>query len=57
MAMLHRVSVSPLLRSAIGKRTFHGSAILSIKAGDAFPDVELMEDRRVPAVFSRRNIL
>ncbi|KAF8247700.1 Redoxin [Wilcoxina mikolae CBS 423.85] len=44
--MLHR-RASPLLRSALtnnGKRTFHRSSILSIKAGDAFPDVELMED-------------
>jgi hypothetical protein len=57
MAMMHRVSVSPLLRSAIGKRTFHGSAKVSIKAGDAFPDVEVMEDRRVPAACSRRNHL
>jgi len=43
--MLH-LRTSLILRSAItsGRRTFHHSKILSIKAGDAFPDVELMED-------------
>jgi len=43
--MAHRVS--SLLRPAIAanaRRSFHRSGILSVKAGDAFPDVELMED-------------
>ncbi|KAA8913630.1 AhpC/TSA family protein [Sphaerosporella brunnea] len=56
MAAFHRIAGSPLLRSAIAnsKRTFHGSAIVSIKAGDAFPDVELMEGRRVSAALPAR---
>jgi len=48
ITMTHRVS--SLLRPAIAanaRRTFHRSGILSVKAGDVFPDVELMEDRHV----------